>query len=238
MRRPPRAPTGWRRWRSGAIAGLAIVTAACSTTGGDTPRLEYDSASGRLRRIEYDASGNGRKDAVSVMEGTRIRWIELDLDENGKVDRWDVYGPGNRLERVGLSRQNDGVLDAHAFYAADGTLLRIEVSTRRDGRFDRIELYESGVLARSEEDVDTDGVPDTWTTYRREPGAGSEEPSYVITSVAFDYLRRGSPQRRFVYGENGRVVRVDVDPDGDGRFEIERPPSLRSSRARGDREER
>lgn len=234
MRPSTRPATGWRR---GAIAGLALVLAGCSTSSGDTPRLAYDSTSGRLQRIEYDASGNGHKDAISVMEGTRIRWIELDLDENGTVDRWDMYGPGNRLERVGLSRRNDGVLDAHAFYAGDGTLLRIEVSTRRDGRFNRIEYYEGGVLARSEEDGDADGVPDAWTTYRREPGAASDEPSYVITSVAFDYLRRGSPQRRFVYGESGQVVRIEADPDGDGRFEIQ-APAERLGRASGRREER
>lgn len=233
-----RAPIrrGW--WRRGSLACAAFAAVACSSAGGDTTRLEYDPDSGRLQRIEYDASGNGRNDAVSVMEGTRIRWIELDLDEDGKIDRWDFYGPGNRLERVGLSRQNDGTLDANAFYAADGTLRRIEISTRRDGHFDRSEFYESGALARSEEDTDGDGRPDTWTTYRREPAAASGEPSYVITSVAFDYVRRGTSQRRFVYGDHGQVVRVEVDPDGDGRFEIDTPRRSGSGPTTADRRER
>jgi hypothetical protein len=201
----------------------ALLTAACSGASSDRPRLEYDPESGRLRRIEYDASGNGRRDAVSIMDGTRIRWIELDLDENGKVDRWDFYGPDNKLEKVGFSRQNDGILDAHAFYSAEGELRRIETSTRRDGRFDRVEFYERGVLARGEEDLDGNGQPDKWETYRHEPDAAPGEPSYVITSVAFDDAGRGTPQRRFVYGRNGQVMRVEIDPDGDGQFVVAVP---------------
>ena len=50
------------------------------------------------------------------MDGTRIIRIELDLDENGKVERWDFYKAGGELEKVGLSRLNDGVMDAQAFY--------------------------------------------------------------------------------------------------------------------------
>ena len=200
---------------------LLIAAAGCSRPSGDRPHAEYDPTSGRLRRLAYDANRNGRNDAVSIMDGTHIHRIELDLDENGKVDRWDFYREDRSLEKVGLSRLNDGVMDSQAFYAADGSLQRIEASTRRDGRFNRVEFYEAGALIRSEDDGNGDGRADKWETYRPNPGAPVGEPTYAIASAAFDDLGRGTPQRRFFYGENGRIARVEVDPDGDGRFELQ-----------------
>ena len=207
------------RARRLAVAAALLFAAGCSgVSTTERPRAEYDPTSGRLRRLEYDANKNGRNDAASVMDGTRIRWIELDLDENGKVDRWDFYTAENTLEKVGFSRLNDGLMDAQAFYAVDGTLLRIEVSTKRDRRFDRVEFYEGGALVRGEEDADGDGKTDKWETYRPNPAASVGEPPYAITSVAFDDQRRGTPQRRLHYGDRGQVMRIEVDPDGDGRF--------------------
>jgi hypothetical protein len=204
-----------------AIAfALLLAAAGCSRQpSGDRPQAEYDPTSGRLRRLAYDANRNGRNDAVSIMDGTQIHRIELDLDENGKVDRWDFYRDDRSLEKVGLSRLNDGVMDSQAFYAADGSLERIEVSTNRDGRFNRVEFYQASTLIRSEDDGNGDGRADRWETYRPNPGAMIGEPTYAIASAAFDDLGRGTPQRRFFYGEHGRVARVEVDPDGDGRFE-------------------
>jgi hypothetical protein len=198
------------------VAAVAGMAAACAA--GDRPRALYDPDSGRLQRLEHDVNGNGRNDAVGVMDGTQVRRQELDLDENGHVDRWDFYGAGNVLEKIGFSRQNDGVLDAYAFYTDKGALRRIEISTSRDGRFDRVELYQEGVLVRSEEDTDRDGRPDKWETYRRRPVAAPGEPQYAITSVAFDDVGRGTPQRRFVYGDSGQVTLVETDADGDGQF--------------------
>lgn len=205
-----------------SLVSILILGAAlngCSRAADhNPPRTEYDPATGRLRRLEYDSTGNGRHDAVSIMDGARLLRIELDLDENGKVDRWDFYGPDRQLQMVGFSSGNDGIMDSKAFYAADGSLLRIELSTRRDGHFNRVEFYASGVLVRSEEDTNFDGRPDKWETYRpnRNPSAG--DPPYTIESVAFDDTGRGTPQRRFFYGPRGDVIRVEIDPDGDGRF--------------------
>jgi hypothetical protein len=207
-------------WRGlptfGILAGLVI---GCSPTPtGEQPRAEYDWTRGRLKALTYDANRNGKNDAVSHMDGTRVIRIDLDLDENGKVERWDFYRPDQKLEKVGLSRLNDGVMDAQAFYDREGLLARIEVSMRRDGRFDRLEFYDRGVLTRADEDTNRDGRPDKWETYRREPNAGPNEPAYAITSTAFDESGSGRPERRLVFGPRGTIARVEVDPDGDGAF--------------------
>jgi hypothetical protein len=197
---------------------LVAAAAGCSGTvpAAEAPRAEYDR--GRLSRVAFDANHNGRNDAAGLMDGTRIKQIELDADENGKVERWDIYGPNWKLERVGLSHRNDGVMDAQAFYSSAGKLERLELATARDGRFNRTEFYEAGLLVRSAEDTDGDGRPDKWDTYRPYPDALPGEPEYAITSVAFDDHRRGTPDRRFVFSPNGSVARVEIDPDGDGQF--------------------
>jgi hypothetical protein len=201
---------------------LLALTAGCSRQPpGEEPRPEYDPQTGRLQRLAFDANRNGRNDSVSVMDGARILRIELDLDENGQVERWDFYGADRKIEKVGFASRNDGILDSQAFYTSAGSLLRMEISTRRDGRFDRVEFYEAGLLVRSEEDQNQDGRPDKWETYRPEPNAGAGEPNYAITSAAFDDQRRGTPQRRFVYGPDGRIARVEIDPEGDGTFVLQ-----------------
>jgi hypothetical protein len=193
----------------------ALIAAACSPSrGGERLSAEYDAETGRLRRLAVDVNDNGRSDAVSVMDGARIEHVEVDLDENGKPERWDFYRGATTLERVGFSRLNDGIMDAQAFYSAAGDLIRIEVSTQRDGRFNRIEFYEAGVLVRGEEDTNGDGRADKWETYRRNADAGPNEPPYVIASVAFDDSGRGRPERRVIYGEAGEPSRVEVDAAG------------------------
>ena len=88
------------------------------------------------------------------------------------------------------------------------------MSTKRDGRFNRVEFYEAGALVRSEEDTNGDGRPDKWETYRRNTDKTPNEPPYVIASVAFDDSGRGTPQRRLVYSEDGRSVRVEYPSAG------------------------
>jgi hypothetical protein len=207
------------------LLGLAlIVTSACSRKpAGDRPVADYDPSTGRLRRIVFDANKNGKNDAVSYMDGTRIIRVELDLDENGKVERWDFYKSDGTLDKVGLASRNDGVMDSQAYYTVSGVLARIEVSTKRDGRFDRTEFYEHNVLVRSQDDTDGDGRPDKWDDYAPRPNHAAGEPAYTITATAFDDSRSGRPERRFVYAPNGTVARVEFDPDASGQWRPRQP---------------
>lgn len=178
----------------------------------------YDGETGRLRTLETDANKNGKIDTVSYMDGARILRIELDLDEDGRVERWDFYDAAGTLEKVGLSRSNDGVMDAVAFYDPAGELRRMEISTGANGRFDRVELYDHGVLSSSSDDTNGDGRPDKWDSYQAVPTSPPQPPGYAVTTTSFDDSGSGRPERRFVYGSNGAIARVEIDPDGDGRF--------------------
>jgi hypothetical protein len=167
----------------------------------------YDQKTGKLQLLKYDSDGNGKIDTWSQMDGARVVRIDLDKDEDGLIDRWEYYGPDQKLEKVGFSRMKDGKEDAWSYAGADGAVERIEVSTRRDGNVSRIEHFEKERLVTAEEDSDGDGKIDKWESYDGER----------LASVAFDTIRRGAPDRRLVYGSSGDA-RLEVDPDGTGRF--------------------
>ena len=201
------------------VLALGAAGACSRAPAGERPVADYDQGTGRLRRIAFDANKNGRNDTVSYMDGTRIIRVELDLDENGKVERWDFYRPDGKLEKVGFASRNDSVMDSQAFYEPAGVLQRIEISTKRDGRFDRTEFYEKNVLVRSQDDSNADGRPDKWDYYTPRPDHGPGEPAYAISATAFDDSGSGRPERRFVYGPKGSIARVEFDRDGSGNWQ-------------------
>lgn len=214
--------------RMGAASWVVLLCAAawsCSAQSDDRPAAAYDPETGRLHALAFDVNKNGKNDTVLYTDGARRR-IELDLNENGKVERWDFYDEHGKLEKVGLSRRDDGIMDAEAFYTDANALTEIRISTKRDGRYNRTEFYEHDVLVRSADDTNGDGTPDKWDTYRPDPHAAPGSPPYAITSTAIDEASAGRPTRRFIYGELGTIARVEVDRAGDGVFvPLDAPPS-------------
>jgi hypothetical protein len=189
-----------------------VIGGAC-TRSGDRGRIEpvYDQQTAKLQILKYDSNGNNKIDTVSYMDGARILRIEIDKDEDGRIERWEYYNSEQKLEKVGFSRAGDGKEDAWSYAGTDGSILRIELSALRDGRVSRTEHYEKDVIVRAEEDSDADGIVDKWETYE-----GSEQESRLAL-IAFDSQHRGRPDRRLVYGRSGGV-QIEVDPDGDGAF--------------------
>jgi len=200
--------------KAATLIVCAIAFVACAApdrSQSDSPAAEYDRGTGRLQRLAFDSDDDGRNDAAGILDGTRVKHIELDSNGNGAIDRWDFYDEEGRVARVGMSRRDDGVMDAVAVMGPDQHLIRMEVSTGRDGRFDRLEFYQAGRLARAEEDTDGDGRVDKWEAYRSNPRTGPGEPPVLLSSVAFDDDARGRPTRRLVYGSDGQAVRVEID---------------------------
>jgi len=192
-----------------AASFALVAVAACAPPESPTKKIEptYNRQTGRLELLRYDSDGDGVFDTFSYMDGARIIRIEIDRNEDGKVDRWEYYGPDRKIEKIGFSRAEDGKEDAWSFAGADGAVDRVEISTKRNQTVDRIERYEKGVLVRAEEDTDGDGKFDKWETYDGDR----------LSSVAFDTMHRGTPDRRFVYGPDGSA-RMEVDLQGTGTF--------------------
>jgi hypothetical protein len=192
---------------------LALIYVSCGryeiteTKKRITP--EYNKTTGKLQLLNYDSNGNGKVDTFSYMDGARVLRIEIDTDEDGKIDRWEYYGPDQKIEKVGFSRLRDGKEDAWSYTGPDGSVVRIDVSTKRDGKVTRTEHYDHEKLLAAEEDSDEDGRIDKWETYDGDR----------LASVAFDTLNRGMPDRRLVYAPDG-TARMEVDPTGDGHFTL------------------
>jgi hypothetical protein len=202
------------------LFACSVVASAC---GSETPppiSPVYDKNTGTLRLLELDTNDNGRIDARSHMNGTRVLHIEIDSDEDGKNDRWEYYDPEGRLDRVGLSRLNDGREDAWLTLADDGETARMDIATRQDGKVTRTEYYENDSIVRAEEDSDADGRPDRWETYE----------SGRITVIAFDTLHNGSPDRRLVYGSDG-AARLEI-VNASGQFVRGDVPAERAAATR------
>jgi hypothetical protein len=193
------------------IAVFTLILAACEPSPSPTKQLEpvYNKKTGKLELLKYDSNADGKFDTVSYMDGARIVRIEIDRDQDGKVDRWEYYGSGQKLEKVGFSRANDGIEDAWSFADATGAIVRIEVATKRDGKPNRFEHYANDVLTRVEEDTDGDGRVDKWETYEGQR----------LASVAFDMRHRGTPDRRLVYSNDGSA-KMEIDDSGDGHFVV------------------
>ena len=178
-----------------AFAIIFLVSGCSSPPENKQVQASYDQKTGRLRQLIYDSNKNGKPDSFSYMDGTKVLRVEIDKDEDGKIDRWEYYGADQKLEKVGLSRSSDGTVDEWAYEGPDGTVAKIEISTKHDGKVERTEYYERGALTRTEEDTDGNGTIDKWETYAN--GA--------LTSVAFDTEGTGHPTRRLVYGADGKV---------------------------------
>lgn len=204
--------TRWESSAAGTILAVALMSAACDDSAA-RKKIEpvYDKQTGRLQVLKYDSDGNGKADTTSHMDGARVLWIEIDKDEDGRVDRWEYYDASQKLEKVGFSRAGDGKEDAWSTARPDGSIARIDISLARDGKVTRREYYAKDTLVRAEEDGDGDGVFDKWETY--EGGR--------LGSVAFDTLHRGTPDRRLVYGADGGA-HLEVDPAGNGTFVVQK----------------
>ena len=191
------------------LLGVTLLTAACESDPQASRQIQpvYDKSTGKLQLLKYDSNKNGVVDTWSYMDGARVVRIEIDKDEDGKIDRWEHYGRDQKIEKVGFSRSNDGKEDAWFYYGPDGAVDHIDVSTRRDGKVNRTEHYKNNVLVTAEEDSDGDGQIDKWETYDGDR----------LASVAFDTQHRGKPDRRLIYGAVGDA-RLEIDRAGDGNF--------------------
>ncbi len=202
---------------------VLVVLSALAAAGCESPRTAdarkriepvYDPRTGRLQLLKYDADGDGTVDTWSHMDGARVVRIEIDKNQDGKIDRWEDYGADQKLQQVGVSRRDSGKPDVWSHTSQDSSIARVDLFSA-DGRMTRTEYYENTRLVRAVEDVDGDGQVDKWEAY----------DGVRLSSVAFATTRRGIADRRLVYGADGSA-RLEADAAGDGRFVAVRPPVI------------
>ena len=210
------------RYLATGVLVAAFAVCACSDPEKDrlkqTTRPTYDKKTGKLTQLTYDRNKNGVIDTWTDMDGTKPLRSRVDLNEDGKIDRWEYYDDNGKLTKVGFSRKQDGKPDAWAYAGPDGRVARIEISSTGDEqKIDRWEYYDPalagtdpnapGALVRAAEDTNGDGKPDKWETYER--GA--------IKTVEFDENGDGKPDRRLTYTD-GTLVLIESVPDASGNY--------------------
>jgi len=196
-----------------ALASLAIAVAACSNPEKDrikaTTQATYDEKTGRLNRLTADLNKDGVIDAWTYMDGTKVLRAEIDADQDGRIEKWEFHGDDGKVTRVAVSREKNGKPDTWMYPGPDGKLARAEISSEQDEKkIDRWEWYENDQVVRAEEDASGDGKVDKWETWAN--GA--------LTSVMLDENYDGSHDRRLVYGDGGRLLTIESDPDGRGGY--------------------
>ena len=194
------------------LALLAALVAGCSKPARSpdatavTP--SYDTSTGKLKELAYDANHNGVTDTWTDMDGARPVQTRIDRDEDGRIDRWEYYDEHGTLIKVGVSRRNDGKPNAWVFAGRDGAVDRIEISSVADEKaIDRWEHYRDGSIAAAEEDTSHDGAPDKWEIYE----AG------VVRTVTLDENSDGKADRRLNYS-GGTLGSIESEPDAAGTF--------------------
>lgn len=194
--------TGW-----GGTLLLAIsLVPACA----GSPDAIYDADTRVAIRLDADIDRNGLIESRTYFAAGRPLRIEVDIDGDSRVDRWEYYGADGALERLGSSSQADGREDT--WLVQNGAEARLEISTRRDGVIDRREVQRDGVVRATEQDSNFDGLVDQWVTL----DGGRMRELRVDTT-----LMRGRADRRLVYAADGALERVEQDTDGDGQFAID-----------------
>ena len=196
---------------------LGIAACVCSIGCADPEkdRLKkttiptYDTRTGKLTELTYDFNKNGTIDTWTQMNGARPISARQDLDEDGRMDRWEYYDEGGKLVKVGLSRRDRGAPDTWAYPDAQGQIQRVEVSSTGDEtKIDRWETYAGNLLTRAEEDTNGDGRPDKWEGY--DQGG--------LKTATFDENHDGHPDRRLTYSSSGSVVLIETEHDGRAGF--------------------
>jgi len=119
----------------------------------------FDSATGTLSQIVYDASGDHKPDSRAYYQAGRVVRLEVDSDQDGKADTWYYYGLNEQVEKIGFSRRHDGVVDAWRILGRNGQVVSIEFSDARDGTINRRELVGQRATTPAEPSISSAETP-------------------------------------------------------------------------------
>ena len=142
--------------------GATLLGASSSAPG--LQRMIFDREN-RASGLAFDVDGDGTEDTRVQLADGEVTRVDQDIDQDGRIDRWDYLDGQQRLVKVGFSLAGDGIVDAWSYRNADDQLTKIEVSTARNDTVDRWEYYEAGQIARVELDTTGNGQIDRWQTY-------------------------------------------------------------------------
>lgn len=164
-----------------SFCGMTLLIAACSksisvggarSADGSEPnrplKVEHEACDTSKPSKSEDSNGDGRADIITVSSGGREACKALDLNFDGKIDRFVYFDGSGSVRRIENDFDRDGRMDEVQHFRG-GEIFRKDREMNLDGKFDTWDYYEGGKLARRERDSDADGKVDQWWTFP-EPG--------------------------------------------------------------------
>lgn len=146
---------------------------------------------------------------VSVLRSVYL--VETDSNKDGVVDSWTYFDKG-RKTKLELDTNNDGKPDSvsNFIYDKSGNLIKVETDNNNDGKPDQITYFSNKVILKEENDLDHNGVIDSWTYYKDGKPSRSE----------IDLNGDGKPDvtKYFFYNEKGELSGANVDENMDGKI--------------------
>src|SRR5579862_40547 len=140
-------------------AAALCLSAACADPRAANELIKpvYNKQTGKLEQLTADRDHDGKIDTRAYMDGARLKFIEIDRNNDGVPDRWEYYTPARPSDPKHPSAGSD--------FDKSTRLERAEEANGPDGKITRREFYVDGVIARVEEDTDFDGKVDKWEVY-------------------------------------------------------------------------
>ena len=138
----------------------------------------------------------------------------IDVNGDGQPDIFNYYQPRSEglrlLVRKEVDLNWDGRVDVRTWFDASGRIEKEEMDGDFDGRVDWVDHYQGGKRVLSEIDTDDDGVYDLFKIYEDGKVRRKERDTNGDNRVdLWEYL-----------DENGNVVKVGQDVDGDGVMDV------------------
>lgn len=226
------------------LRGITLATLlALVACGGDDNRRRRtqnggDDGEARSRALagsDQPADDQGRCDADAA--DREVSEYDTSGDEYPDVRKVFLTIGAGRLARLILicreaDLNGDGIKDVVRYYSDEGRPLREESDRDFDGVMDEVTYFENGRIIRQELDSNGNGQVDTKVFF------ASGRPERAERDMA----GRSTPQRwqpdRWEYFEEGRMVRMGTDLDGDGSVDRwDRDEEFRRARETREREE-
>lgn len=200
-----------RSWFIVFVVAIALV--AC---GGSQAR-QGGRAGANGERSRSLAGANAGDNARCDAEQPNRELSEYDTNGDSEPDVRKVYariGSGPTAPLILICREadlnGDGTKDVVRYYNDEGRPLREEADRNFDGQMDVVTVFEDGLVMLQEIDENRDGKVDTKIFY------DDSEPLRAERDLAGRSTASQWRPDRWEYYENGRMVRMGTDLDGDG----------------------
>ena len=199
---------------SSCVAAAMVTLGACGGSAKGKAKTAHD----RAVALGTDSKGTGGERCDASRAAREVS--EYDTTGDGRPDVRKVYmglGEGADLRLVMICREtdvnSDGKKDVIRYYDDDGRSLREEADRDLDGRMDIAKVFQDGQVVRKELDENHDGTIDTKIFMQ------NSKPLRAERDLAGRSKGDAWHPDRWEYYEEGRIVRMGTDLDGDARVD-------------------